>query len=318
MSEYEVEILTDDKPAHYLSDGSYLFQDKDVTFWRSLDLKIHKLDSFKVDKSNDCFVNYYRSGIHSDLKNCYVVSRNGKLYYGTIQRIYEYDPIKLSERILFNKCKDSNIICQPLHAIEINDILYLNTAGGSTSIDLYGNTVPIGIYYINTQRSYTKNVINILQFNEHYVLTHHYTYDFTDQNKPKALCNIKLYKFPDFELLQECTVDSPHFIHSIQQVQHSAKDMLNDEKMVKKRIKMNEEYIKGCCKIINETTVQMVGKTIKITKREPKKMCIVCKSKPKPIGLILPCKHKQFCYSCVEAVNTCPECNGTVSDIIKI
>jgi hypothetical protein len=49
-----------------------------------------------------------------------------------------------------------------------------------------------------------------------------------------------------------------------------------------------------------------------------KRECAICFNKAKPVGLIAPCLHKDFCFNCVKDIKECPMCRGPVSSVVQI
>lgn len=44
--------------------------------------------------------------------------------------------------------------------------------------------------------------------------------------------------------------------------------------------------------------------------------CQICINNPRN-SCILPCRHKNYCYSCVEKLKTCPKCGKDIDSILK-
>lgn len=88
------------------------------------------------------------------------------------------------------------------------------------------------------------------------------------------------------------------------------------------KIKFMDSLRDKICKEIHmiDNYIMYDGKMVEIKKKEPKikKECCVCMHKPKPIGLILPCLHKEFCYECVKDIEECPICRQSVSTVVSV
>lgn len=71
---------------------------------------------------------------------------------------------------------------------------------------------------------------------------------------------------------------------------------------------------------IGDNKLELDGELFEIIKKEPKekKECSICFKKPKPVGLLAPCLHKDFCYNCVQNISNCPICRQVVSCVVKI
>lgn len=62
----------------------------------------------------------------------------------------------------------------------------------------------------------------------------------------------------------------------------------------------------------------VINKQCYLLKYKVRKECSICFENPKPVGLLIPCLHKEFCYKCVKDLKECPLCRQAIDKIVSI
>lgn len=303
MSEYKVKTLIKTEPVKWLNDGSFLFKENNFLYWC-----IGSIDGLNSK--------FYRMPVDNESKLLY---QDKMFYYNSDNNeIIEYNPLLDKQRVILTMkdCPDILKVCV------LNNLIIFKTYEGYVTNT--GKVVKTAGYYSNEE---------ILTFDDNFLILYkiikgsnsqlrkdivpyiddddreyHDEYNYEPIDRIDHF-TIDIYKIPEFELLYH-EKETP--------LKTIAKSL--DFRRIREIEQENLQYIKDHYKIISESVIQLGGHFIEIKKKTPKekKKCCICFKKPKTVGLLMFCKHKDFCYECVKSLENCPICREAITEAIEV
>jgi hypothetical protein len=296
MSNYKVKLITDDKPITYLLDGGYIFQENNFVYWRCFGYRAIRINI----------------GLHKQ-----VVKHKNKLYYTDINGNLIAHKIKSDIKKIVCNLENVSVTSKAI----VENILLLSTNVGDV-IKKDGKKISAGIKINNIHKnhSYTGKNTNILLSTSEYCIVYNYITGNSSGNKTSITeFEIKIYTLPNFELVSTNNIDLLFKTEIEKNLCHYLEIGRYEQlpENFKSIMRTNEEYILLHSRIVNRDTFQVLGKTFQISKKSTNE-CSICFDKIKTVGVVLPCKHREFCYGCVKNLKNCPICRAVVSEILHL